>query len=232
MFTRMMLFIAAVVFAVSAHASPVGLDTVARPGHFPCEGSAIYKIVIKYLWTGATHPDAYPPNGYFSPTVVASHGIGLYVWTPHGYSSKGVEVVAEKGSTDTLLKELEAQKGRNVYDIHYTEERTEDGSEKVKLLLKLDYTRTYASGISMLVPSPDWFTGFDNVNLCDEKKGKWVKSYKQNLSVWDAGTDKGKDFKSPNKNQSPKEPIESILGSRFSSIPVGTVKMILVSKKK
>uniref|UniRef100_A0A7S2ZH42 Spondin domain-containing protein n=2 Tax=Rhodosorus marinus TaxID=101924 RepID=A0A7S2ZH42_9RHOD len=222
MVSKIMIFVAAAL-AVCAMGSEVAINDAERASK-KCSGKAIYLVQIDYLWTGATHPFAYPDNGYFSPTAVASHGNGFHLWTPHGYSTRGVENVAERGRLSILLGELAAQKGRNVFDFVYTEERTEDGSETVKLLIKLDYTRPYVSGISMLTPSPDWFTGFDDALLCVE--GKWVKQYERNLSVWDAGTDKGEDFESPNRNQFPRRPIVSILGSRFNSVPVGTVKII------
>jgi len=225
MAAKMLVIVAAAMMAVSAFGAPVKLDDAERMFNFPCSGRATYKVQIDYLWTGRTHPNAYPADARFSPTVIASHGKGYTIWTPMGYATKGVQQVAETGHPYTLIDELRAQRFRNVLDRNMTEDETEDGSETVELYIEVQARRPYVSGISMLVPSPDWFTGFDNVNLCDVENGQFVEYYEQNLSVWDAGSDAGEDFLSENERQRPRDPIVSILGSRFDGIPVGTVKI-------
>lgn len=42
----------------------------------------------------------------------------------------------------------------------------------------------------MISPSPDWFVGISNLELCQED-GKWVENKIIDLYPWDAGTDKG-----------------------------------------
>eukprot|EP00189_Rhodosorus_marinus_P004937 CAMPEP_0113953900 /NCGR_PEP_ID=MMETSP0011_2-20120614/113_1 /TAXON_ID=101924 /ORGANISM="Rhodosorus marinus" /LENGTH=224 /DNA_ID=CAMNT_0000962687 /DNA_START=494 /DNA_END=1168 /DNA_ORIENTATION=- /assembly_acc=CAM_ASM_000156 len=211
-----------IVLAACALASSVQIDTSSRAHHKACKGKAIYKVVVKYVWTGMTHPGAYPPDGHFSPTTVCSHGDGYTMWTPGGFATKGVQDVAETGNNKALLKELKAQLGRNVYWYDASKGPTPDGTEKVVFLIKLDGYRSMSSGISMVAPSPDWYTGWDNVELCDSK-GKWVKKYKGNLSVWDAGTDSGKKFTSKDKKTKPYDKIVSILSTTFGGVPVGTV---------
>ena len=66
--------------------------------------------------------------------------------------------------------------------------------------------------MSRLVPSPDWFVGLDSVSLCDD--GRWVERREMNAKIWDAGTDKGLTFTSPNWPQVPQKPIEEITSSR------------------
>ena len=73
----------------------------------------------------------------------------------------------------------------------------------------------YASGVSMISPSPDWFVGFSSVNLCqqDDVTGafSWIDRYpsdrQQNIYVNDAGTDGGVTFESEDQRLNPSVPI-------------------------
>uniref|UniRef100_A0A8C4XD27 Spondin domain-containing protein n=1 Tax=Erpetoichthys calabaricus TaxID=27687 RepID=A0A8C4XD27_ERPCA len=47
-----------------------------------------------------------------------------------------------------------------------------------------------------LIPSPDWFTGVDSLDLCDG--GHWKPRVTLELRPYDAGTDSGFTFSSPN----------------------------------
>ena len=50
--------------------------------------------------------------------------------------------------------------------------------------------------VTMLAPSPDWFTGIKKVSLCDTSSGMWMDSHTiYNLQPWDAGTDNGTTFR-------------------------------------
>ena len=70
--------------------------------------------------------------------------------------------------------------------------------------------------VTMVAPSPDWFVGVAGLSLCDE--GEW-RDQAVDLVVWDAGTDSGPDFTSPNADTSPKAPIST---STVFSAPIGT----------
>ena len=55
--------------------------------------------------------------------------------------------------------------------------------------------------VSMLGPSPDWFTGVGGVSLLQE--GQWLQRLELPLRVYDAGTDDGTTFGSANAVSSP-----------------------------
>ena len=65
------------------------------------------------------------------------------------------------------------------------------------------------SFITMIAPSPDWFLGVRDLNLCDTTTGKWQDSVKRDLFPYDSGTDDGKTFVSDPDNQ-PTTPQENI----------------------
>uniref|UniRef100_A0A7S3A380 Spondin domain-containing protein n=1 Tax=Rhodosorus marinus TaxID=101924 RepID=A0A7S3A380_9RHOD len=190
---------------------------------FPCQGRVTYKVTIAYSWSAATHPMSYPEGGFFSPLVIASHGAYYTMWSPLGYSSPGVQMVAETGGTSAIVDELLTENYRNVFQ-RVVADGPASGTSTISYMIDVHGARPFISAISMFFPSPDWFTGFDNVNMCDEETGEYVEVKEGNLSAWDAGTDDGETFTSEDVPLEPgrRTPIISILASTFQGIPPGT----------
>lgn len=63
--------------------------------------------------------------------------------------------------------------------------------------------------LSMLGPSPDWIVGVSALELC-LKNCSWVAEKVMNLYLWDAGTDSGVTYLSPNAPTIPQERIRRI----------------------
>ena len=61
----------------------------------------------------------------------------------------------------------------------------------------------------MIYPSPDWFVGISGFELC-LANGSWVEEKKINLYPYDAGTDSGPTYISPNEPTDPREVIRRI----------------------
>lgn len=69
----------------------------------------------------------------------------------------------------------------------------------------------WCSQLSMLVkmiPSPDWFVGVDSINLC--QGNQWKQEVTVDLHPYDAGTDSGFTFSSPNFPSNPRENITKV----------------------
>ena len=64
------------------------------------------------------------------------------------------------------------------------------------------------SFIVRIVPSPDWFIGVDSLNLCDGDH--WKESIHLDLYPYDAGTDSGFTFSSPNFETLPQEKVSPV----------------------
>ena len=76
--------------------------------------------------------------------------------------------------------------------------------------------------VSMIAPSPDWFTGTMNENLCNSSTGMWRDSLEDtNLAPWDAGTEDGAMFSTNNSQTMPKGNITII--SKDSNTPFQNV---------
>ena len=56
--------------------------------------------------------------------------------------------------------------------------------------------------VSMLAPSPDWFVGVDSLSLLDDE-GQWRDEIVIPLFLFDAGTDSGPTYGSPNQVTTP-----------------------------
>ncbi len=88
--------------------------------------------------------------------------------------------------------------------------------------ISLDYPGV--SLVSMLAPSPDWFVGVSDLSLLED--GDWIDELVIELDPYDAGTDSGASFDSPDRDTAPREPIAHIttppLASNGTVAPVGT----------
>ena len=72
-----------------------------------------------------------------------------------------------------------------------------NGTESV-MNIEVEVTKDfpYVSLITMLAPSPDWFTGIMKVSLCNASSGMWMDSWTiDDIQPWDAGTDNGTTFR-------------------------------------
>lgn len=64
------------------------------------------------------------------------------------------------------------------------------------------------SFIVRIVPSPDWFVGVDSIDLCDGDQ--WKENVSLELFPYDAGTDSGFTFSSPNFETIPQDRITQV----------------------
>jgi len=74
---------------------------------------------------------------------------------------------------------------------------------------RVDRRHNLLSVASMLGPSPDWVVGVSKLNLC-QKDCTWARSMIIDLYPWDAGTDNGISYMSPNSETKPREKMKPI----------------------
>lgn len=73
------------------------------------------------------------------------------------------------------------------------------------------FSSIFSQQLSLMVkviPSPDWFVGVDSINLCEGSR--WKEEVTLDLQPYDAGTDSGFTFSSPNFLTSPQEKITRV----------------------
>ena len=89
---------------------------------------------------------------------------------------------------------------------------------QLEQLIVVDEAFSQVSVASMIAPSPDWFVGVSALDLRDG--GSWRPSVVVDLTPWDAGTDDGTDFTSPDANSVPHVAVAPLSGAPFVGTPV------------
>ena len=102
----------------------------------------------------------------------------------------------------------------------YVASRGISGGTGTSVIENIEVTSEYplVSFISMIAPSPDWFLGVRDFNLCNTTTGEWVDSKGRDLPLYDAGTDSGPLFNSSNMATNPAENIFLITNNTEGSL--------------
>lgn len=77
--------------------------------------------------------------------------------------------------------------------------------------------RPYLSSMSMIAPSPDWFTGMEAIDLRNSRTNTWFRKISVETFPYDAGTDNGETYRSPDSPSRPQEPIYGLTKDKLSS---------------
>eukprot|EP00172_Hildenbrandia_rubra_P004662 Plantae.Rhodophyta-Hildenbrandia_rubra.ctg9883.p1 GENE.Plantae.Rhodophyta-Hildenbrandia_rubra.ctg9883~~Plantae.Rhodophyta-Hildenbrandia_rubra.ctg9883.p1 ORF type:complete len:218 (-),score=33.33 Plantae.Rhodophyta-Hildenbrandia_rubra.ctg9883:304-957(-) len=187
----------------------------------PCTGDQAYAVKFYYQWTPERFPVDFPPteeNPTFSPLTGFSHNYRFSAWTVFGYADfGGVEMIAETGAPTMFLDALS--------NVTYVKESMAaeapvafDADETIQLTVDPENTRITA--MTMVFPSPDWFTGVDNMEMC-ANDGTWINKKYGFLYALDAGTDSGELHLADDEDTQPRMNIAPILDSPFYGLPVG-----------
>ncbi|KAG4072467.1 hypothetical protein HA402_004399 [Bradysia odoriphaga] len=173
---------------------------------------AKYELTFEGLWSRNTHPKDFPSNVYntkFSDIIGASHSSSYSFWKYGQTASDGLKQVAENGFTNELEDELKSQSGeiRTIIKAKGLEHPNILG--KTFAVFRVDREHSQLSFVSMIHPSPDWFLGVSGLELCTVERS-WVESRTIDLYPWDAGTDSGPSYESPNEQTIPREFIRRI----------------------
>lgn len=163
----------------------------------PPAASATYTVTLAITWDASTHPTTLPPNSHVSPPVVVTHGEVGDLFVRGAAASAGIERMAETGATSQLRFEMandptvsSVQTGSSLF-----------GSGERRFEVTVTTEAALASLVTMLAPSPDWFVGVRDVDLF--AGGSWADEVTVELRNYDAGTDSGPDFTSPNADTQP-----------------------------
>jgi hypothetical protein len=183
-----------------------------------------YEVIFMATWSEETHPDDFPSNPHFSGLIGASHNDEVFFWREGELASPGIKNMAETGSKNPLNTEV----GNAIIDktafklISGGGIQTSPGS--VSLEFKVSENYPLVTLVTMIAPSPDWFVGVDSLNLFEN--GSFVDEKTVVLYAYDAGTDSGINYTSPNDPTDPPVPIFKIEGYPFfyegELVPLGT----------
>lgn len=180
-----------------------------------CTGERTYRVTYNYMWTNGNFPNR-PSGAHFSPLVVWAHKITYSAFTQYGYATDGIKDVAEFGASSALRSELMQGRANGFVGDIKVNGRIPNGGGMASVDLKVNCTYPFISAISMVAPSPDWIAPVFRFSVIRNKNNMYKKKGSKNVRVWDAGTDSGLDFTSPNAPTSPRENIHPIPGPLFN----------------
>jgi hypothetical protein len=195
------------------------------------QSTATYRVTFESTWSATTHPDDFPPDPHYSGLIGGVHDATATLWTEGALASDGIEAMAETGSKTQLRGEVEAliAGGQALAVLSGGGIGLSPGSVTLDFDVTEDFPRV--SLVSMLAPSPDWFVGVDGLDLRDG--GTWADELVVTLYAYDAGTDSGPTYTSPDEDTDPPEPVATIEESPFfvdgEVEPVGTFTFDLLS---
>ncbi|MCA1561981.1 MAG: spondin domain-containing protein [Acidobacteria bacterium] len=184
---------------------------VATPSPAPvpeAPSTARYRVTFDATWTAATHPRDFPGNAHFSPLVGATHTARVSFWSEGALATEGIRGMAERGSRLALDQEIRTAIAAGTAQ-HLL---AADGiPSPASISLEFDSSREFPliTLVTMIAPSPDWFVGVSGLALFEDMQ--WVEERTVTLIPWDAGTDSGATFSSPDQNTNPRQPISRIL---------------------
>ncbi|KAL1506661.1 hypothetical protein ABEB36_005985 [Hypothenemus hampei] len=176
-----------------------------------CE-EAKYGLIFEGIWSKDTHPKDFPFSlwlTHFSDVIGASHERNFSFWGEGQIATEGFRSLAEWGSVRMMETELRAKAKylRTIIKasgLWYPNVNTNTSAN-----FKVDRRHHLISVASMFGPSPDWVVGVNGLNLC-LKNCSWIPEMTVDLYPYDAGTDSGITYMSPNTETNPREKMYRI----------------------
>ncbi|CAL7936929.1 unnamed protein product [Xylocopa violacea] len=173
---------------------------------------AKYSLTMEGIWSNVTHPKDFPFSlwlTHFSDIIGASHVPSFSFWGKDHVATDGFRLLAEWGSASGVEAELRANSNQLRTLIKAAGLWYPNVNSNTTTSFSVDRKHPMLSVASMLGPSPDWVVGVSKLNLC-RKDCTWTKSEIIDLYPWDAGTDNGISYMSPNSETKPREKMKPI----------------------
>ena len=170
-----------------------------------------YSCVLTNTWSGARHPIDYASVSdvaHWSPPVLVAHNRYVDLWSPGDFASPGIESVAETGVTTTLENEIEILQNFGLAGdlVVGVDQFNRVDPPQIFDSITLSPGYPYLSTVSMVAPSPDWFSGIDSFSPRGPG-GYWYETFEIATYPFDAGTEEGITYSINNADSVPHGPI-------------------------
>lgn len=169
---------------------------------------ATYRVKVIGNWSGSTHPTEYPSNSHFSPVIGMTSKPGVRFFDVGELASDGMEIMAETGGTSPLDGEINAIVASGKADQLIKGSGLSTGTSSFTFEIEISYEYPEVTLVSMIAPSPDWFVAVENVTFLDDDC--FLDHTILKTTAYDAGTDSGPTFKSPDDDTNPADEITLI----------------------
>ncbi len=220
-------------FGIATIVLSVLVTTALAPlnGTIAADKTVKFDLTLDVTWSAEVSPFEFPPSAHLSGVIGATHNSRYVLFRDGETASSGLELVAENGRVAILRAELaEAKRRKRVgHMIDGEDVNSVPGTISTRFEASADHP--LASFVTMIAPSPDWFTGAAEVNLMPD--GKWIDEIEVPLWAWDAGSDNGTTFLARDSDSQPQESIRLVTTPHFlhraGIIALGTATIRRVS---
>lgn len=172
------------------------------------ELNARYKLTFNAVWSAQSHPTEFPASAHFSGLIGMTHNGNAMLFAKGEIASDGIKNMAEIGSKNPLEAEIQTYISNGTGKTLISGGGISSSPGEVSLEFEIATTHSMISVVSMLAPSPDWFIAVSNINLLENNE--WVTSKTITIDIYDAGTDDGTTFLSPDDPNNPRVAIFEI----------------------
>lgn len=209
----------------SAAASGIpAAPTPSPPASDAAPTTARYRVTFEASWSTSSHPVEFPSSAHFSPLVGGTHTAQVTFWGEGALATTGIKDMAERGLTGTMVQEINAAIAAGTAQHAFTGGAISLSPGAATADFEISQSHPLVTLVSMIAPSPDWFVGVAGLALFE--RGQWIDERRIELLPWDAGTDSGRTFTSPDLVTAPPAPIARIASAPLSpegrSAPLGT----------
>lgn len=184
--------------------------------------TAMYRVIFQATWSATIHPVDIPSTPHFSRLVGGTHNGSTRFWAAGALASAGIKNMSEEGNVSPLDEEVSAAVTAGSAALVLLGDPIPNSPGSASLEFQIPQTHPLVTLVSMVAPSPGWFVGVSALALFEN--GQWVAERRIDLVPWDAGTDSGSTFMSPNQVTAPPQPISRIVTSPLS--PSGNVSAL------
>jgi hypothetical protein len=188
-------------------ATPTLPEITMTPTETPA-ASAQYRLTFEATWSDVTHPVDFPPNPHFSGLIGATHGPAARLWEEGGTATPGIKNMAETGGKSPLDSEIDLLIGDGSACATISGGGINPSPGAATVTFTVNQDCPLVSVVSMIAPSPDWFVGVSGLSLLEN--GAWIEQRVVELFPYDAGTDSGNSYTSPNEPTGSPEAIYKI----------------------
>lgn len=190
-----------------------------------CNQPAKYMITWSFDWKKSNNGSLTPDNAQFGiPIGSCGTDASVPFWKSGTIASLGMQDLAGIGDNTELKNEI-IQAGQTYFETGF---KNIDGLYNVSSTFDVPAKHSFLTLSSKITPSPDWFVGISDVNLCD-KEGHWLNMLALPLMPYSAGSDGGNTFTAPTNPLNPVVNINPITGVDFVRLfngkPVGALSL-------
>jgi hypothetical protein len=192
--------------------------------------SAQYTVTFQSIWNATDHSSV-PADAHWSNLVSIIHNSPNQFLEIGKNASLGIKNLAELGDNTAISNEIQTEiDNENAVDFAIRPFDPNNATSSITFDVNICDTHPYITLISMIAPSPDWFIAVNSLDFTSDTPidgiGFWKENFEVDVFAYDAGTDNGMNYNSPNSPNTA-EAISMISGFPFNGNKIGTLTVVL-----